>query len=316
VLSANVLTSLLARWDIKPVISSEVFETSDYRSSGNLVFIDTLSEKYVLKRFTVQPLREPQAALLTALYAHGVPVAVPQLTREGEPYTRQGDQVFSLYPYLAGEVIADHYAPGAEERARRFGSAIAQLHMGLKQCEQLVKIPEMDLLQDVTAASQVLGRLGEGRSAGEIQTVLLELKQGLSTINRELPVQLIHRDAHPANMLFLDGRFSGWLDFELIVRGPRLFDLCYCATSILMNVMDDPDKQSRWFTLLTALVEGYTSLIQLTLVERSALWYVLLSIEVIFAAYFTHLKDEKGITQNLEALLWIVENRNPIEAVV
>jgi hypothetical protein len=83
-----------------------------------------------------------------------------------------------------------------------------------------------------------------------------------------------------------------------------------------MNVMDDPDKQSRWFTLLTALVEGYTSLIQLTLVERSALWYVLLSIEVIFAAYFTHLKDEKGITQNLEALLWIVENRNPIEAVV
>jgi prepilin-type processing-associated H-X9-DG protein len=75
------------------------------------------------------------------------------------------------------------------------------------------------------------------------------LKHGLSTINRELPIQLIHRDAHPANMLFLDGRISGWLDFELIVRGPRLFDLCYCATSILMNGMDDPDN-ARWLTLL------------------------------------------------------------------
>jgi Ser/Thr protein kinase RdoA (MazF antagonist) len=281
-----------------------------------VVFIETLTEKFVLKRTTVQPLRASQAALLTALYAHGVPVAVPKQTRKGEPYVRQGEEVFSLYPYLAGEVLTDHFAPGAEERARRFGIAVAQLHIGFKQCEQLVRVPEMDLLQNVTAASQVVGRLDAGERAGEIQTALLELNHGLSLINRELPVQLIHRDAHPANMLFLDGRLSGWLDFELIVRGPRLFDLCYCATSILMNGMDDPNKRSRWFTLLAALVEGYTSSNPLTLVERSSLWYVLLSIEVIFAAYLSHLKDEKGVVQNLDALLWIVAHRSRIEAVI
>jgi Ser/Thr protein kinase RdoA (MazF antagonist) len=106
------------------------------------------------------------------------------------------------------------------------------------------------------------------------------------------------------------------LDFELIVRGARLFDLCYCATSILMNGMDDLDKRLRWLALLEAMVEGYVSLNPLMAVERSALWYVLLSIEVIFAAYLTHIKDGEGVTQNLEALVWIYENRNRIQAAV
>jgi len=313
-LSSDVVSSLLASWDLAPILSVKAFETSDYRCSGNVYFIETMVEKYVLKRMTGQPSQESQFALLTALHATGVPMAVPKLTRSGDPYTRHGDEVFCLSPFLAGAAISDHYSAGAEERAQRFGIALAQLHMGLKQCEHLIRVPEMDLLQDVTAASQVVASLSEYQVAGWLQSVLSELTIGLAAINPELPIQLIHRDAHAANMLFLDEHLSGWLDFELIVRGPRLFDLCYCATSMLMNGMDDPEKRLRWPILFEALVDGYDSLNPLTLVERPALWYVLLSIEVIFAAYFTHIKDEKGVTQNLEALVWVSENRNRIQA--
>jgi Ser/Thr protein kinase RdoA (MazF antagonist) len=308
-LSSDVVSSLLANWELAPIISVKAFETADYWCSGNVFIINTMDEKLVLKRMTVQPAQESQYELLTALHAHGVPVAVPKLTRSGEPYARQGDEVFCLSPYLAGVAISDHFSAGAEERARRFGIALAQLHMGLKRCEHLVNVPEMDLLQDVTAASQVVRELGRDHATEAVQTVLLELNHGLAALNQELPVQLIHRDAHAANMLFLDEHLSGWLDFELIVRGARLFDLCYCATSLLMNGMDDPQKRLCWFNLLTALVDGYTSSNPLSAVERSGLWYGLLSIEVIFAAYYHHTKDEKGITQNLEALLWIYENR-------
>ncbi|MDH4138880.1 MAG: phosphotransferase [Anaerolineae bacterium] len=315
-LSSEVLSSLLANWDLEPSISIEVFETADYRCSGNVVFIETLIGKYVLKRMTVQLARESEYTLLAALHTHGVPVAVPKLTREGEPYARQGDEYFCLSPYLAGVVISDHFAAGAEERARRFGIALAQLHIGLKQCEHLVMVSEMDLLRDVAVASQVVCAQGGDNAAESMQMVLSELNTGLATVSQELPIQLIHRDAHAANLLFLDEYVSGWLDFELIVRGPRLFDLGYCATSLLMNGMDDSAKRLRWLALLAALVNGYTSLNPLTVVERSALWYVLLSIEVIFAAYFTHIKDEKGITQNLDALLWIYENRNRIQTLV
>jgi len=312
-LSSDVLSSLLSNWDLAPIVSTEVFKTSDYRNSGNVIFIETLNEKYVLKRITVQQKRQSEYMLLAALHAHGVPVAVPKLTREGEPFARQGDAYFCLSPYLPGAVISDHFAPGAEERARRFGIALAQLHVGLKQYEHLVIVPEMDLLRDVTAACQVVCAYGGGNVVESTQMVLSELKAGLTALNQELPIQLIHRDAHAANMLFLDEHLSGWLDFELIVRGPRLFDLCYCATSLLMNGIDDSAKRLQWLELLAALVDGYTSMNPLTLVERSALWYGLLSIEVIFAAYFIHTRDEKGITQNLEALLWIYENRNPIQ---
>ncbi len=311
-LSSDVVSSLLASWDLPPLISVKTFETSDYWCSGNVFFVETIDEKLVLKRMTVQPVHESQYALLTALLAHGVPVAVPKLTRSGEPYARQGDEVFCLSPYLAGAAISDHYSAGSEMRAQRFGTALAQLHMALNQCKHLVKVPEMDLLQQVTAASQVVRELGRDYATDAVQTVLLELNHGLAVLNQELPIQLIHRDAHPANMLFLDEHLTGWLDFELIVRGARLFDLCYCATSMLMNGMDDPEKRLRWPTLLTALVDGYTRVNPLTEVERSALWYVLLSIEVIFAAYFHHSKDNKGVAQNLEALAWIYENRKRI----
>jgi prepilin-type processing-associated H-X9-DG protein len=313
-LSSEVLYSLLANWDLEPVISIEVFDTADYRCSDNIVFIKTLSEKYVLKRRTAQSVRNSEYALLAALRTHGVPVAVPRLTRNGDDYAREGEEYFCLSPYLAGVVISDHFETEAEERARRFGIALAQLHIGLKQCEHLVMASEMDLVCDVAAASQVLCSQGTQNDKDSIQMVLAQLKAGLTTVNQGLPIQLIHRDAHAANLLFLDGSVSGWLDFELVVRGPRVFDLGYCATSLLMNGIDDCAKRLRWPDLLAALINGYTSLNPLTAVERSALWYILLSIEVIFAAYFVHTKDEQGIKQNLDALLWIYENRKRIQA--
>ena len=83
-----------------------------------------------------------------------------------------------------------------------------------------------------------------------------------------------------------------------------------------MNGIDEPAKRSRWPALLAALVEGYANHNPLSAAERSALWYVLLSIELIFAAYFVRVKDVKGITQNVGALFWIYENRDRIQALV
>jgi len=61
-------------------------------------------------------------------------------------------------------------------------------------------------------------------------------------------------------------------------------------------------------------MEGYNCLNPLSTVEHSALWYVLLSIELIFAAYFARVKDLNGFTQNIDALFWIYDNRERIQA--
>jgi Ser/Thr protein kinase RdoA (MazF antagonist) len=186
-LSSEILYSLLANWDLEPVISIEVFDTADYRCSGNVVLIKTLSEKYVLKRRTAQSVRNSEYALLAALSAQGVPVAVPRLTRKGDYYAREGDAYFCLSPYLAGMVISNHFETEAEERARRFGIALAQLHIGLKQCEHLVMASEMDLLCDVAAASQVLCSQGTQNDKDLVQMALAQLKAGIATVNRDCP---------------------------------------------------------------------------------------------------------------------------------
>jgi Ser/Thr protein kinase RdoA (MazF antagonist) len=64
-----------------------------------------------------------------------------------------------------------------------------------------------------------------------------------------LPQTVIHRDPHPGNMLFEDGYLSGVLDFDLMMRGPRIFDPCYCATSMLLAQFLDERHREYWLDL-------------------------------------------------------------------
>jgi Ser/Thr protein kinase RdoA (MazF antagonist) len=45
--------------------------------------------------------------------------------------------------------------------------------------------------------------------------VCAALEEDLLPHYAALPHQLIHRDAHPAHMLFEDGTLTGWIDFDL-----------------------------------------------------------------------------------------------------
>lgn len=65
-------------------------------------------------------------------------------------------------------------------------------------------------------------------------------------IYEDLPKHMIHRDFHPGNVLFKDDRLSGIVDFELTVKGIRIFDPCYLATSILVSCIDDKKKLDQW----------------------------------------------------------------------
>jgi Ser/Thr protein kinase RdoA (MazF antagonist) len=307
------VSTVLAAWDIDPILTIEAFQTSEYRTSGRVIFIRTRAGQYVLKRMGGDRLLSPELyyVLAATLQEQGVPVAVPLLTRAGTPAVQQGADLYCLFPYLAGEVISEHDGANAEARAWQFGKAIAELHRGLRACDGLIAVPEMDLPGEVAASSQVIRARG-GAGADLLKKALVELNRDLVQCYANLPIQLIHRDAHAANLLFCEERVSGWLDFELTRRGPRIFDLCYCATSLLMAAMDDPARRMRWLAVLGQLVQAYSSVNPLTEAERSALWVMLLSIEVIFAGYFIHQKDERGVLQNLDALLWIDQHRTQI----
>jgi len=303
----DFFSDLPAYWEIGP-IRSVTEQPPGESAAGNVAFIETeTGARYVLKRKTVRRTLPHEYKLLEILAAQGVPVAVPLRTRSGEPFVQVGEDCFDLSPHLPGTVYADHYAPGAVDRARQFGAAIARLHVALRDCDQLAGWTDMDLPGQIDRDSRVLRSLWP---AGQIplEPILSELESGLSAGYALLPKQLIHRDAHPGNMLFQEGQLSGWLDFEIMQRGPRLFDLCYCSTSLLMNGFDDPAKRQAWFTLLAALVAGYESVSPLALVERRALRVMQMSIEVIFIAFYTSIRHPAGVAQNINALTLLYEN--------
>src|SRR4051794_2664751 len=137
-LSSDDLSTVLAHWDLDPILSVDAFATTEYRSSGRVIFIKTRAGQYVLKRMDDRLLdAETYYALAASLHEQDVPVAAPVLTRAGTPTVRQGEENYFLLPYLPGEVITEHYGTNAEARAWQFGKAIAELHRGLKVCEGL-----------------------------------------------------------------------------------------------------------------------------------------------------------------------------------
>ncbi len=118
------------------------------------------------------------------------------------------------------------------------------------------------------------------------------------------------------NVLFENGQVSGWRDFELTTKGPRIFDLCYYSTSLLMDSLSDSQKQVAWLRVLGNLVKGYHSTEPPTESERRTLPYVLLSIEAIFTSYYRSINDEANANKNVDALLWIRDRFPDIEALL
>lgn len=71
----------------------------------------------------------------------------------------------------------------------------------------------------------------------------------------KLPVQMIHRDPNFDNILFLNHKVNGFINFDLVEKNIRSFDPCYCATSILSQMSSD--HYDDWLPLLTLILKGY-----------------------------------------------------------
>jgi len=139
---------------------------------------------------------------------------------------------------------------------------------------------------------------------------------GLFVRHGELPYQVIHRDAHPGNLLIEAGEVSGFVDWEISTQGPRLFDLAYCSTALLSAAKGVPARRRAWLSQLTSLVAGYDSVQPLEEVERALLGQVQMAIQLIFAAYYAGQGMTEQMDANLETLEWLLENQTAVAAAV
>lgn len=307
------MEKLLRRWNIGNVRAVEPI--SSYWGKTSLVkAVD--GHCYILKEKLDLSQTEQESNLLSSLSKVGAPVAVPVHTVDSAWYASNEGKIFCLYPKLPGEIIAEHYAGNATTRAEAYGKAIGLLHTCFLMCDSLSEYQDMRLMEQIQEWAIPCIRKHKTIVDGDLaEKIWRDVEQEIVSLYDKLPKQLIHRDLNPANMLFDTGRLTGFVDFEMVVRGPRIFDVCYCGTSLLVNGFPYTEKLQRWPALFGSLVKGYQEVCPLTPSELFALYGTLAAIELLFVAFSLETQAEGAARCNVSVLSYLSENRELIDSV-
>ena len=297
------LSRIIAMW---PVLGTDV---TNLGKVGRAVHLRGSSGQYFMKRRPSAAHAAREAGVLGYLRDRGLPVPEHVRTARGEPFAsdaESGREVMCLYRALPGKHYDSFHGKAGVHQARQVGKALGRLHAALADVPSTASFerygPEAHLASELACAGGVYDLARVERIAAR------------RVPSAGLPEQLIHRDFHLYNLLFSDGRASGYLDFDMLMRGPRLFDLCYCSIETLAKRFDEPNFPEYWFRILGAILKGYMEYAPLTRLERRSVVSLMMEIELLLMHYF---RAEPVPGKNAERVLhWLDERRQLIQSVV
>ena len=213
--------------------------------------------------------------------------------------------VVCVYSYLEGAAPENVLSCG-----RGLGIAIAELQEALSDLND-ANVPIRSLYDTIYGWVLESTSTCDDRKIRDVEYLLNELRPQMHVL-RELPRQIIHRDAHPGNMIFDQGQFVGFVDFDIVENNIRLFDPCYCAASALPTEFNKKEFPSDWLAFTRDIFGGYERLIPLSGAERGAIPYILIGIEALFTALFIKSAPEVA-RQNASICLWLADMREEIQ---
>lgn len=267
---------VLEAWGLQDCKTEQIYDTAWQ-----------VGEEYVLKVYQDRKMLERNLKMLEILNETGIPVGKVISDKSGKQYVSDGSHFYFLSEKLAGSNILQI---GADTKlAETMGSVIADLHIAFQKCESEGEFWNNSLLEEMNGwiREQFEECAWKYISQEEFQKIVLEL----DTLYGELPVQLIHRDVHFGNFLFDEGKFSGYIDFDLSQRNIRIFDLCY----FLLGLLSEEEKleltEEQWFDFVPKVFKGYERKLPLSEAEKQAVPCVMECIELLFTAYFEGQKD-------------------------
>ncbi len=301
-LSLPEINEITSHWDI-PISTAETL------SERALLLHTSSEEEIVLKKKGIEEIASNEIKLLLHLHKHDFKVQVPLAATNGKYIISYNGENYCMFTYIKGEVFSAMEALENNCVPQLLGKNIASLHKALEKDDSTdYKFSKKDLYQQVYgwAVDEILN--------SKENEPLKELFEKLQTEFQEkielLPKQLIHRDAHFKNIIFHDNNFAGFIDFEIAENNVRLFDICYCSTSVLNEVFSEERMRDKWITFVEALFENYQAVNKLSPIEKYSIWHVMLAIQAIFMAYFA--KDAFLFNINKDMFLWIYNIKSRI----
>ena len=252
--------------------------------------------KYILKHNPKAEQLERSVELTNLLATQGIPLAAYIKTTNGDWLTPC--RAYCLMEKLPGKHVDFYDDP---QVIYEMGRALARLHAAFVKIEPQLQYKDRDFL--VNWRNYIKPGL-----SGESAEIAEQIEPNLFKLYEKLPRQPIHRDAHAQNVLFKDGKISGWLDFDLNCRDARIFDLAYLLTGLLVGKINDLSAIAAWRALYRDLLAGYNEISKLSDEEIGALPILMIGIELLFVTFWG--KNNNEDQQEKAAMLakWLYNN--------
>ena len=308
------LRDILTNWDVPqdtPIL--DIYIMDGTKIAGN---VWAIGEEYILKIGRLEDLRK-NLQVSKALAKQGFAAATPIPTKSGAEYLA-GDQIAVLTCGIKGGPLSktDRFGENRRDFGTKYGANIARLHNALSAIETEIAPHEQNLYTTVVEwALPEVRRQNAQYQLGLPDSFFDDYIQNFGVLFDALPKQLIHRDPNPSNILFDGSEVSGFIDFDLSERNVRLWDPCYCATGILSEWRGVADICAKWPDILAGILHGYDSVNPLTDAEKTSIFYVICSIQMICVAWFNEQTGNdfaKLAKTNREMLQFIVTNQSRI----
>ncbi len=293
----NRIKHIITNWNITNPIFTQIYDTA--WQIGN---------EYILKVYENPDMLERNIKIITILDNMEIPTGKIILSKKETTYIHDDKYYYILLEKMQGSNIVslkNNLALAAE-----MGKILARLHIAFKECEIQNEFWDNSLLNEMNGWVRNFFQDTGWKYIDEkdFDKTVLNLKN----LYDKLPVQLIHRDVHFGNFLFAQGRFSGYIDFDLSQRNIRIFDLCYFCIGLLSEEEYMDITKEEWFELLGNVFMGYRRKLALSLEEIQAVPYVMESIELLFAAWFFGEKDLKCAKDAIELYKFVQCNEQKI----
>lgn len=296
-ISKNRVQKILFEWGFQKEEISNIYNENTGRQNSNAYYA---GDNYIIK-FTVNlGSVKRNISISEALASADVRSFKIIKTVNGDSYVSSAEMYFFLTERIKGSQLKYTDIFNNTDLAFKIGKEIAKLHKALKTLNE-------DEYENADICTQITDNVKSKLNLTD--DFVDDYIEKFSAKYDNLPKQIIHRDINPSNILFDNGKFSGFLDFDLSEINIRIFDICYFATSILSECFTNADiDKSIWLEILKKTVLGYDSVFPLTQAEKQAIPYVICTIQIICIDYFSKLDKYKDLERiNTDILKWIID---------
>lgn len=298
-ISKTKTQKLLIQWGLQDETISNIYNENTGRQNTNAYYV---GDDYVIKFSANLGCIKNNICLSEALLKAKIPTFEILKTVNGDKYLKYGELYFVAIKRVKGNQLKCEEIFDNTDLAFSIGENIAKLHQVLKTFNEN-DYTDVNIYDDTI--NSALPRVKNIIDLNN--TFVNNYVNEFGLIYQKLPKQIIHRDINPSNMIFDNYEFQGFVDFDLTEINIRIFDICYCATSILSEgFFNQSINKNIWFEIVEKLVSGYEKITLLTDDEKLALPYVIYTIQIICIAYFSKFDKYKNILRiNIDMLKWL-----------